>query len=296
MKNLVICGSTGKQGGALCNIMMNSEIWKVTGFTRNLQQAAVRHLESSGVTMLQADLADAESLLKVFEGAEAVFGLTQPWNRAYTKVNTELELKQGKNIIDACKKNGVKHLVFSSALHGKEEKTGLPHVDVKIDIEEYTRNSGLNYTFLNPVQFMDNVGMRFLPVKKGKIRGFIDGDARVPYVAVSDIACLAQIALENGEDFYGREIPLVGDLVSGEELAETLSRLRNEPFKYRAVPRWLIKLISREFYKMRLAFEEAGRDDAALAEFKKNIGECRALHPGMLNMESFLKKNVCPFL
>lgn len=206
MKKLVICGATGKQGGALCTVMKNSETWKVTGFTRNLQQAAVRQLESSGVTMLKADLADVESLITVFEGAEAVFGLTQPWNRAYTKVNTELELKQGRNLIDACKKTGVKHLVFSSALHGEDEKTGLPHVDVKIDIEEYTRNSGLNYTFLNPVQFMDNVGMKFLPVKKGKIRGFIDGDARVPYVAVTDIACLARIALEKGPKAIGSKI------------------------------------------------------------------------------------------
>ncbi|MCP4750953.1 MAG: NmrA family NAD(P)-binding protein, partial [Proteobacteria bacterium] len=146
MKRLIICGSTGTQGGAVLDAMKDRDNWELIGFSRDLEQPKIQELTSRGLKMLEGDLADLDSLVKAFEGADAVFGLTQPWNKGYTKVDTDLELKQGKNLVDACLKTGVKHLVFSSAAHGEEEKTGLPHVDVKIDIEEYTRNSGLGYT------------------------------------------------------------------------------------------------------------------------------------------------------
>jgi uncharacterized protein YbjT (DUF2867 family) len=289
MKKIVVCGSTGKQGGAVVEVMKKLKGWELVGFSRNLDQPKVKALKSQGLTMLKGDLADLDSLEKAFAGADGVFGLTQPWNKGYTKVDTELELKQGKNIIDACLKTGVRHLVFSSAAHAENEKTGLPHVDVKIDIEEYTRNSGVGYTFLNPVQFMDNVGMKFLPVKKGKIKGFIDGDAKVPYVAVNDIAMLAKTAFENEQDFYSKEIALISDLVSGEELAAIFSKIRNETFKFKAVPKWIIWLVSKEFYKMRLKFEQAGTDAETIKRFKNGIKECRKINPHMLSMEDYLK-------
>jgi uncharacterized protein YbjT (DUF2867 family) len=143
MKKLVICGATGTQGGAVFEAMKNNRNWELFGFSRNLKQKRVEELRSQGLTMLEGDLAELDSLEKVFDGADSVFGLTQPWNKQYTKVDTGLELKQGKNIVDACFKKGVRHLVFSSAAHLENEKTGLPHVDVKIDIEEYTRARGI---------------------------------------------------------------------------------------------------------------------------------------------------------
>ena len=289
MKKVVICGSTGSQGGAVFEALKKSEDTELVGFSRDLSQPKVEVLKSRGLNMLEGDLADQGSLEKVFAGADCVFGLTQPWNKAYTKVDTDLELKQGTNIVEACLKNGVKHLVFSSAAHGEDEKTGLPHVDVKIDIEEAVKSSGLGFTFLNPVQFMDNVGMKFLPVKKGKIRGFIDGDAKVPYVAVRDIGLMAKRAFEDPENYNGKVIVLVGDVVSGVEVAEIFARIRNQKFKYRDVPRFIIRLVSKEFYKMRLAFEESGRDPETIGKFKDAIEQCRKLNPEMSSMEDYLK-------
>jgi len=289
MKKLIICGVTGTQGGAVFDVMKDSENLELVGFSRNTDKSSIHKFTSQGLTMLKGDLTDLESLNNAFKGADFVFGLTQPWNKSYTKVDTEVELKQGKNIVDACVNAEVKHLVFSSAAHGESERTGLPHVDVKIDIEEYTKNSGLGYTFLNPVQFMNNIGKKFLPVKKGKIRGFIDGDAKVPYVAVRDIAMLAKAAFENPEEFIEKEIILIGDLVSGEKIAEIFGKIRNEKFRYKAVPRWIIKLISSEFYKMRLKFEQAGRDNEIINKFQEAIKECERINPEMLSMEQYLK-------
>jgi hypothetical protein len=137
---------------------------------------------------------------------------------------------------------------------------------------------------------MDNVGKRFLPVKKGKIRGFIDGEAKVPYVAARDIGLLAGIAFDHAEGFFGKELPLIGDLLSGLELADIMGKIRNEKFKYRDVPKWIIRLMSKEFYEMRLKFEEAGTDVETIKKFRNGIAESRKMNPNMLSMEGYLKR------
>ena len=287
MKRLVVCGATGKQGGSLVEAMRDLEGWELCGFSRDVDSNRAKNLKSKGIEVHRADLEDLDSLIEVFRGADCVFGVTQPWNKAYTKCDTHSELKQGKNIIDACKKVDVGHLVLSTAAHMTDEKIGLPHVDIKIDIELYAKQNDVPATILKPAQFMDNVGMKFLPVKKGKVRGFIAGDAKVPYVATKDIGIFARTAFENPEEYLGNEVKLIGDFVSGHELAGMMGKIRNEKFKYSAVPKWIIWLYSREFYVMRMAFEEFARSESA-DSIPSEIEKCRQIDPALMSMEKYL--------
>ena len=234
MKKLVVCGSTGTQGGSLIEVMKDLEGWEIFGFTRDMKSEQAKALISQGITMGEADLEDYGSLVKVIEGADCVFGITQPWNKSYTKVNTDAELKQGVNIVDACKAAGVKHLVLSTAAHLTDEKVGLPHVDVKIDIGESAR-----------------------------------------------------IAFENPDEYISQHIKLIGDFISGDKLAETMGIIRDEDFRYTAVPKWLIWIMSREFYVMRVAFEELARDEIADL-IPPEIEKCKKIYPGLMSMESYL--------
>jgi len=89
VKKLVVCGSTGTQGGSLIEVMKNLEGWKLFGFTRDMKSEQAKTLMSQGITMGEGDFEDYNSLLKLFAGADCVFGVTQPWNKSYKKVNTE---------------------------------------------------------------------------------------------------------------------------------------------------------------------------------------------------------------
>jgi uncharacterized protein YbjT (DUF2867 family) len=287
MKRLVVCGATGRQGGSVIEAMKGLEGWQLHAFSRDTNSDGARDLKSKEIEVDRADLEDLDSLIRVFKGADCVFGVTQPWNKAYTKCDTHSELKQGKNIVDACKKVDVGYLVLSTAAHMTDEKIGLPQVDIKINIELYAKHSEIPATILKPAQFMDNVGMKFLPVKKGKVRGFIAGDAKVPYIATKDIGIFARAAFENPEEYIGKEVKLIGDFVSGHELAATMSKIRAEKFKYSAVPKWIIWLYSREFYVMRNAFEEFARSE--LAELiPPEIEKCRRIDPDLMSMEKYL--------
>jgi hypothetical protein len=69
---------------------------------------------------------DQASVLKAIQGAKAVFGVTNCWSFPITiltvtnhcivweKGDPELETKQGKNLVDACKEAGVERFIWSS--------------------------------------------------------------------------------------------------------------------------------------------------------------------------------------
>jgi hypothetical protein len=121
------------------------------------------------------------------------------------------------------------------------------------------------------------------------VRGFVAGDAKVPFVACADIGVLASVAFARRSELIGKNIPAVGDLVTGHEIAETLGRLRGERFRYVAAPGVLMWLFAREFYTMRRAFEKLGRPPVPKL-YGEAIGETRRLCPEVTTMEKFLRQ------
>src|SRR3546814_12600887 len=62
------------------------------------------------------------------------------------------EREMGFQMIDAAKKAGVAHFVFSSVLHAIT--TDLVQHEIKRDIEEHLLSSGLDFTILQPANYM----------------------------------------------------------------------------------------------------------------------------------------------
>lgn len=288
-KSIVVCGASGNQGGAVVRSLLHSQQCNIVALSRNPDSERMQDFKRKGVTIRRADLQDKASLTKVMQNAYGCFGLTQPWSSDYKKVNIAGEIEQGRNIVDACLEAGVKHLIQSTVLQFGTGKTGIPHVDSKLAIEESLMKSKVPCTLLRPASFMDNIGTFFFPVKKGSIKGFVDGDAKVPYIACEDIGVFAGLAFEHPDDFIGKKINLIGDFVSGEELCQSMSKLRNgEHFSYKTTPKWLMRIFANEFYKMRTAFEKYGRPPYP-PEVQDVISECKRMHPKLLSIEQYLK-------
>jgi len=90
MKKLAVCGATGTQGGSLIEVMKDLNDWELHAFSRHTNSDGATSLKNKGANVYQADLLDLESLIEVFNGADCVFGVTQPWNKSYTKCDTNL--------------------------------------------------------------------------------------------------------------------------------------------------------------------------------------------------------------
>ena len=79
------------------------------------------------IDLIQADLNDPTSLEKAFDGAYGVFAVTNFWEHG-----AEGEIRHGKNMVDAAKKMGVRHFIYST-LDGIEPH--VPHWISKAEVD-----------------------------------------------------------------------------------------------------------------------------------------------------------------
>ncbi|MBK7860333.1 MAG: NmrA/HSCARG family protein [Archangiaceae bacterium] len=257
---LVICGATGQQGGAAVERLLARQRYRLVALTRDAASPKARALAERGVQVEQGDLLDPAALHRIFTGAHGVFGVTQPWSADYKKVDAAGEVQQGKNLIDACVKCSVKHLVLSTAMQLEDKPTGLPHLDSKQDIERHLRATPAPFTLLRPGTFIENIGLPFFAVKRGKLRGFVDSDAKLPFMSAHDVGEAAAVAFDAPDRWLEQTVDLVSDYVSGDDICRALERTHpGQRFRHTCPPRWLMRLFAPEFYKMRVGAEASGR-------------------------------------
>jgi uncharacterized protein YbjT (DUF2867 family) len=220
---ILVIGATGNIGKVLTNLLAkNGQKVRVT--IRPASQ--IEQLKELGVELYQADLLDLSSLKKAMNGIEKVFFAT-PF------VSNMVELS--RNIIQAAKETGVKHLVKISGAGAELEAITMAkwHRTIEKEIEQ----SGITYTFLRPNSFMQNIvnysahtirdhGAFYLPIGEGKIA----------LVDARDVAKVAyQVLTEKGHENKGYYISGPA-AISCHDLAEILSSVTSKPIKYVDVP------------------------------------------------------------
>ncbi|MCW5982804.1 MAG: NmrA family NAD(P)-binding protein [Bryobacteraceae bacterium] len=238
--------------------------------------------------MRYADLDDADSMAEAFSGEYGVYGVTTML-KPTGKLDMEMERRQGRNIADACVANFVEHLVLSTIPYFGDGPALVPYIRSKLDIEAYVVEKAVPYTFLGPGSFMDEIGGEYLPVKKRVLTGQAADDVKIPYVACRDIGEFARLAFARPSAFIGRKLTLIGDFISGEELAQVLSRVSGgKPFRHKAPPIWLLWIFAREWITLRKQFESWGRPPHPQALLDA-IVECHRLLPDILSFEGYLR-------
>lgn len=99
-------------------------------------------------------MSDASATASALLGAHTVFLMTDFWET----MSTEVEIAQGKAVVDAAKEVGVTHLILSTLIDANVASNGklpnISHFDGKAQVEAYTRSSGVAATFILPGMFM----------------------------------------------------------------------------------------------------------------------------------------------
>src|SRR5207237_1161004 len=111
-KIIAVVGATGTQGGGLCQAILADPNggFAVRAITRDPNKDNAKALAAKGAEVVQANLDDIESLKKAFAGAHGVYCVTNFWEH----FSAEKEKAQAKNIADAAKAAGVKHVIWST--------------------------------------------------------------------------------------------------------------------------------------------------------------------------------------
>ena len=246
---ILVTGATGRQGGAVYQHLQNKG-FKLRALVRDPNSNQARQLIGYGEKVFQGNLDDPDSLMRAMDGVYGVFSV-QPY--------TADEIQQGVAVIEAAMRQGVSHFVYSS-VGSADEETGIPHFESKVKVEEHLRSSGLQYTIVRPVFFMENWQRGFgESIRNGQLQQPLSPTTNLQMVAVDDIGAFAVLAFEDPGKWKNRTFSLAGDELSMQQIADAFSRVTARDVKYVQVS-WdqFEKKMGRELTVMYHWFEEKG--------------------------------------
>lgn len=170
--------------------------------------------------VLIGDACSPDDAFRAMEGVHAVYHVGPSFHPQ--------ERDMGFNMIEQAQRAGVKHFVFSSVLH--PILTGLPQHAIKRDVEERLLESGLNFTILQPADYMQLVSRGVLPDNGVFFLGW-SLEKRQALVDLDDVAEVLSKIVSEGELHYGATYELSsGDNLTGHDIAASLTQALNRPF------------------------------------------------------------------
>jgi uncharacterized protein YbjT (DUF2867 family) len=305
-KIIAVIGATGAQGGGVVRAILNDHdgLFAARAITRDPSSNKGKSLTDAGAEVVQADLDDVDSLTRAFDGAYGAFCVTNFWEH----FSPEKELQQAKNLAQAAKQAGVKHVVWSTLEDTRNwmslddermptlmEKYKVPHFDAKGEANQEFKKAGVPTTNLLTSFYWDNFvhfGMGPTPGPDGALAIVFPMDgATLPGIAVEDIGKCAYGIFKRGDDMIGETIGIAGEHLTGDEMAAKMSHVLDKKIVYNAVPP--------EIYR---GFDFDGADDLGnMFQFKRDFNAdfvgardlslARELNPELKDFDTWLVAN-----
>ena len=272
-----VTGATGTQGGAVARALLARGV-RVRAVTRQPEGAAARALTALGAEAVRADMNDAESLAHAFEGADAVYAVTD-----FFKNGIDGEIRHGKAMADAARAGGVRHLVVASVASA-DRAASVPHFASKREIERHVERVGIAATIVRPSIFMEDLTEKKYvpPASWGMMRKIIGTDRPIPWISARDIGEAVAAIVTARDTWRDRTVTLAGDVRSIGEARAIFERVNGKrPFAL-AIPNAIFRaFVSRELLAM---WEWLARET-----MDGSVEQTRALVPGALGMEQWLR-------
>lgn len=216
--SILVTGATGRQGGALARQLLMKG-YRVVALTRQPDSPAAQALAQQGAELAQGDWEDTGSLEALVRKVDTVYAMTTPY-----EAGLEAEVRHGMNMVDAARRAGVRHFIYSSVA-AADQHTGVPHFESKHEVERYLRRSNLPYTILGPTFFMENFAGPLVRegLESGVLQLALPPTHGLQMVALEDLARFTVHVIASHEDFYGERIDVASDEVTGQQAADLLS-------------------------------------------------------------------------
>ena len=237
----LVTGATGQQGGAVARALLATG-QTVRALTRDFARAET--LVDAGAQVIVGDMTDPESMKRAFQGVECAFLVGTPYANG-----PEAEWQQLTTCIDAAQSAGAQHVVYSSVQRAPD-LADVPHYAQKHRVEEYLRASGVAWTILRPVFFMDNFGAEALAgnLLAGRLHAPMPPHVATQLIAVDDIGHATATVLAAPEAWAGKTLNLAGDSLTWEEISEAIGTAigRRVEF-YPLPPEWVAESMGPDY-------------------------------------------------
>jgi len=252
-KLVLVTGATGNQGGACVEALLTRG-HQVRALTRNSASPAAKRLRERGVEIALGDFTDRDSLVRAAHDVDAVYAMSTPYEQG-----AEKEIAQGITLTNAAKAAGVAHLIYSSVASANRA-TGISHFDGKYEVEKHVQASGLPYSIVAPVFFMENLLQPWtLPgLRQGKLAMALPATRSLQQIAVADIGAFVAAIIERADSVFGRRFDIAGDELTGEESAAILSKVTGREVQYQGFRPDVLRAQSEDMARMFEWFDSTG--------------------------------------
>jgi NAD(P)H dehydrogenase (quinone) len=227
MKNkILVTGATGYQGNAVIQELLKQNFSVSALVSPNKD---TKDLENQNVEIFEGRFEDVESLKNAFQNANKVV-LSFP-----LLFDEKQLLFFAENVVNAWKSSNVELIVFNTNLPVYSEKVDLVAFDAKLAIEHYFDKEKLPYISLRPTLYKDNLSAPFLlPViqNNGILPYPVPAKEKIAWISHVDLAKFIVEAIKHPE-LKGKKFNIGGvELLTGEEMAETISKYAGKPIHF----------------------------------------------------------------
>lgn len=225
-ETILVTGATGTLGREV--------VKQLSGNTSDVKiKAAVHSVENTKkvqrekVETIQIDYDKLESLSPAFNGVDKLFLLTHPSTKT---------VEHESNLVNEAKKSGVRHIVKQSVM-GADLNADVEIMRLHRQAEQIIEESGIQFTFLRPNEFMQNfVNFHSHSIKNNNALYLPAQDAKVSIVDVRDIGAVAVKILTNGREdgMHNNKVYLITgpEAISYYQAAEILTTATGKKVDY----------------------------------------------------------------
>lgn len=305
-KIITIFGATGAQGGGLAHAILNDKNseFAVRAVTRNPDSDKAKQLAQKGAEVVAANIDDKESVKKALDGAYGAYFVTFFWDH----FSPEKEIEEAKHMAEAAKEAGLKHVIWSTLEDTRiwipldddrmptlQEKYKVPHFDAKGASNHFFTDLGVPTTFFLASFYWDNFIFFGSGPKKGEDGNYyltfpLD-DKKMAGIASEDIGKCAYGVFKKGEEMIGKTVGVSGEHLTGQQLADAMSKALGKEIKYNNV--------SPDTYRS-FGFpgaEDMGnmfqfyRDFDDVCNGVRDVQQSKELNPDLQSFDEWLQKN-----
>jgi uncharacterized protein YbjT (DUF2867 family)/predicted ArsR family transcriptional regulator len=241
LPRVLVAGGTGYIGGGVLEVLQQKGFW-----VRALCRDPNRLREPSRCGDIFVGHATRPETLKgLCQGIDVVF--SSLGTRSFSRKPTlwEVDCQGNLNLLEAAKREGVKHFIFVSVVRGAEMARLSPIAAAREKVVRAIRASGLDYTIFAPTGFFNDMAEFFFAAqKRGAIRLFGNGLGRINPLSALDFGEeVARMLLEPKRNNTVREVGGCATFTHRQIAELAFQALGKEP-QIHSLPAWAVSLVA----------------------------------------------------
>jgi len=222
MKRVLITGATGNTGYEIVRYLyQNNTEYQIVAGIRNIEKSKQIFKNFSLLSFVEFDFENSLSFDTAFRNIDCVFLLRPPH---ISDVN-----KYFKPLIEAIQRSSVTQIVFLS-VQGVEKSSIIPHNK----IEKLVKQSGIDYIFVRPSYFMQNLTTTlYNDIKEQRKIMLPAGKSKFNWIDVENIGETIAILITNFEIYKNKGYDVTGsENESFFSIVETIYNTLNVKIEY----------------------------------------------------------------